>query len=73
LEPWPNQQAAPAPPASTAAAINSFHFISLSMATPNTIAQPGPASSVKIEFCDPDPLQAVWELLGEPEIEGVTE
>jgi hypothetical protein len=33
---------------------------------------PGPSSSVEIDFCDPDLLQLVWERLGEPAIEGIT-
>lgn len=33
---------------------------------------PGPSSSVEIDFCDPDLLQLVWERLGEPVIDGIT-
>jgi hypothetical protein len=34
--------------------------------------QPGPASSLDIEFCGPDFLEALWQNLGEPPIYGVT-
>ena len=35
--------------------------------------EPGPASSVEIDFCDPDLLPLIWKHLGEPTIEGVTD
>jgi hypothetical protein len=34
--------------------------------------EPGPASSIDIEFCDLDLLETLWKQLGKPDIPGVT-